>query len=177
MTKLVVFPRVFVVNSDKFRRTVEEVKKLGFNPLKHNFLIALQALLQISKSTWERKFNVFKQWGWSGEDTVSAFEKCPKFMMFSEHKITATMNFFVNTMGWKSSYIANRPVLLSYSLERRIIPRCSFLQALLSKGLNEKFSINLMLGSTEKEFFQRFVIPYEDPCLLKLYEEKLGLSE
>ncbi|XP_022764323.1 uncharacterized protein LOC111309562 [Durio zibethinus] len=132
-----------------------------------NFLVALQALLQISKSAWERKFNVFKQWGWSDEDIVSAFEKYPRFMMFSEHKVTALMNFFINTMGLKSSYIANRLVFLSYRLERRIIPRCSVLRALLSKGLIEKFSVNLMLMYTENEFLQRFVNPYGDPFLLK----------
>ncbi|XWS08071.1 hypothetical protein CRYUN_Cryun41cG0046800 [Craigia yunnanensis] len=144
-TKLVVHPRIFAENREKFRRTVEEVKKLGFNPLKQLFLIALQALIQISKSTWERKSNVFKQWGWTDEDIVSAFEKYPRCMILSEHKITATMNFYVNTMGWKSSYIANCPVLLSYGLERKIIPR--------------------------------FVTPYGDPYLLKLYEEKQGLLE
>lgn len=96
--------------------------------------------------------------------------------MFSE-KITTIMNFFVHTMGWKSLDIANRPVILSYSLERRIIPRCSVLQALLSKGLIKKFSVCLVLEYTEKAFLQRFVTPYEDPYILKLYEQKLGLSE
>ncbi|XWS75250.1 hypothetical protein CRYUN_Cryun01aG0069700 [Craigia yunnanensis] len=159
MNKLVVHPRIFAENHDKFRRTAEEVKKLGFNPLKQRSLIALQALIQISKSTWERKYNVFKQWGWTDEEIVSAFEKYPRCMIFSEHKITATMNFYVNTMGWKSSYIANCPALLSYSLERRIIPRCSVLQALLSKGLIEKFSVYAMLMYTEKDFLQRDLYP------------------
>ncbi|KAL4369671.1 hypothetical protein GQ457_05G009620 [Hibiscus cannabinus] len=175
MAEVVVHPRAFAVNHDKFRRAVEEVKKLGFDPSKYNFLTALQAFLQISKSTWERKSDVLKQWGWSNEVVLSAFEKYPRIMMFSEQKITATMDFFIHTMGWKALDIANRPVLLSYSLERRIIPRYSVLQALLSKGLIEKFNIYFMLASTEKEFLQRFVIPYEDPSLLKLYEQKLGL--
>nr|KJB49015.1 hypothetical protein B456_008G097700 [Gossypium raimondii] len=140
------------------------------------FLVALQALIQISKSTWERKFNVFKQWGWSDEDIVSAFEKYPRCMLFSEHKISENMDFFVNTMGCKSSYISNHPVLLSYSLEKRIIPRCSVLKALLSKGLIEKFNVNSIMVCTEKVFLQRFVTPFEDPYFLKLYEEKQTLT-
>ncbi|OMO50515.1 Mitochodrial transcription termination factor-related protein [Corchorus olitorius] len=51
MTELVRNPRKFIPNHDKFRRTVEEVEKLGFNPLKSNFLTAHQVLVQISKST------------------------------------------------------------------------------------------------------------------------------
>ncbi|XVE63667.1 hypothetical protein DITRI_Ditri07aG0038200 [Diplodiscus trichospermus] len=177
MSQLVFHSRIYAENHDKFRRTAEEVKKLGFDPLKQLFLIALQALMQISKSTWERKSNAFKKWGWTDEDIVSAFEKYPRCMILSEQKIIAAMNFYVNTMGWKSSYIASFPYLLSYSLERRIIPRLSVVQALLSKGLIEKFNVCSVMTYTEKEFLQRFVIPYEDPYLLKLYEEKLSLSE
>ncbi|OMO49589.1 Peptidase M10, metallopeptidase [Corchorus olitorius] len=87
MTELVRHPRNFILNHDKFRRSVEEVEKLGFNPLKSHFLEALQVLVQISKSTWERKLNVFKEWGWSDEDFVIAFEKYPRCMMLSEDKI------------------------------------------------------------------------------------------
>ncbi|KAE8706766.1 hypothetical protein F3Y22_tig00110388pilonHSYRG00221 [Hibiscus syriacus] len=175
MVELVLHPRAFVMNPDKFRITVEEVKKLGFDPLKRSFLTALQAFFQISKSSWDKKTNVLKQWGWSNEVVLSAFVKYPRFMMYSEQKITAVMSFFVHTMGWKALEIAKHPVLISFSLERRIIPRCSVLQALLSKGLIEKFNICFMLKCTEKEFLQRFVIPYEDAYLLKLYEQQLGL--
>ncbi|XP_022765523.1 uncharacterized protein LOC111310377 isoform X2 [Durio zibethinus] len=154
LAKLVVHPRIFAQNHDKFRRTAEEVMKLGFRPSKQLFLVALQALIQMSKPTWQRKFNAFKQWGWSDEDIISAFEKYPRCMILSERNVTATMNIYINTMGWKSSDIVNSPVLLSYSLERRIIPRCSVLQALSSKGLIEKSSVYSMVY-TEKEFLQR----------------------
>ncbi|XVF82937.1 hypothetical protein PTKIN_Ptkin16aG0091700 [Pterospermum kingtungense] len=174
-THLVIRPRMFAENHDKFRRTAEEVKKMGFDPLRQLFLIALQALLEISKSSWEKKSNVFKQCGWTDEDVVSAFEKYPRCMILSEHNITATMNFYVKTMGFKSSYIATHPALLSYSVERRLIPRYSVLQALLSKGLIDKFSASSLVCS-EKLFLQRFVTSFEDPYLLKLYEEKRGLS-
>ncbi|XVF82933.1 hypothetical protein PTKIN_Ptkin16aG0091300 [Pterospermum kingtungense] len=174
-THLVIRPRMFAENHDKFRRTAEEVKKMGFDPLRQLFLIAFQALIGTSKSLWEKKSIVFKQCGWTDEDVVSAFEKYPRCMILSEHNITATMKFYVKTMGFKSSYIAIRPALLSYSLERSLIPRYSVLQALLSKGLIDKFSASSLVCS-EKLFLQRFVTSYEDPYLLKLYEEKRGLS-
>ncbi|XVF82929.1 hypothetical protein PTKIN_Ptkin16aG0090900 [Pterospermum kingtungense] len=177
LSKLVNHPRVFARSHEKFKRTVEEVKKLSFNPLRKNFLIALQALLQLSKSTWEQKVNVLKQWGWSNEEIALAFGKSPNLMELSEHKIKAAMNFFVNTMGCKPSCIANRPVLLSLSLHKRLIPRWSLLQFLLSKGLIEKcISLQVLFESNEKKFLRRFVTPYGDPYLLKLYEEKLHVS-
>ncbi|XVF82934.1 hypothetical protein PTKIN_Ptkin16aG0091400 [Pterospermum kingtungense] len=177
LSKLVEHPRVFVASPEKFKRTVEEVKKLGFNPLRKSFLTALQALVQLSKSTWEGKVNVLKEWGWSNEEIALAFGKSPNFMELSEHKIKAAMSFFVNTMGCKPSCIANRPILLSLSLHKRLIPRWSLFQVLLSKGLIKKdISLQVLFESNEKKFLRRFVTPYEDPYLLKLYEEKLCVS-
>ncbi|XVF82927.1 hypothetical protein PTKIN_Ptkin16aG0090700 [Pterospermum kingtungense] len=125
LSKLVDHPRLFAGSHDKFKRTVEEVKKLGFNPLRQNFLSALQALVQMSKSTRDGKVNVFKEWGWSDEEITLAFWKFPFCMMLSECKIKAAMSFYVNTVGCKPSYIANCPVLLGLSLNKRLIPRWS----------------------------------------------------
>ncbi|OMP07123.1 Mitochodrial transcription termination factor-related protein [Corchorus olitorius] len=176
MTELVRHPRVFTLNHDKFRRSVEEVEKLGFNPSKSYFLTALRDLVQISKSTWERKLNVFKEWGWSDEEFASAFEKFPNFMMLSEDTIIKKMNFFVNTMNWKSSFVAHRPIVLGFSLGKRIIPRCSVLQVLLSKGFIKKPTSASFLICSEKDFLARFVTPYGDLHLLKLYKEKMSLE-
>ncbi|OMO87132.1 Mitochodrial transcription termination factor-related protein [Corchorus olitorius] len=176
MTELVRHPRFFTLNHDKFRRTVEEVEKLGFNPLKSHFLAALRVLVQISKSTWERKLNVFKEFGWSDEDFVIAFEKFPECMSLSEHTIIKKMNFFVNTMNWKSTFVAHRPIVLGYSLGKRIIPRCSVLQVLLSKGFIKKPASTSFLICSEKDFLARFVTPYEDLHLLKLYKENMSLE-
>ncbi|XVE68709.1 hypothetical protein DITRI_Ditri09bG0090900 [Diplodiscus trichospermus] len=144
MAKLVVQPRIFARNRDKFRRTVEEVKKLGFNSSKQLFLIALQALMQISKSTWERNSDAFS----NGVGPMKIF-----FLLLR----------------------TNFPALLSYSLQRRLIPRGSIVQALLSKGLIEKFNVCSVMMYTEKEFLQKIVTCYGDSCLLKLYKEKQGL--
>ncbi|XVF82914.1 hypothetical protein PTKIN_Ptkin16aG0089400 [Pterospermum kingtungense] len=120
---------------------------------------------------------VEEEWGWSNEEIALAFVKSPNFMELSEHKIKAAMSFYVNTMGCKSSCIAKCPVLLSLSLHKRLIPRWSLLQVLLSKGLIKKeISLQVLFMSNEKKFLCRFVTPYEDPYLLKLYEEKLGVS-
>ncbi|OMO49467.1 Mitochodrial transcription termination factor-related protein [Corchorus olitorius] len=80
--------------------------------------------------------------------------------------------------GLRSSYVANRPRLLGFSLEKRIIPRFAVLQFLSSKGLiKNNVSLAKVLGPNEKKFLQMFVIPYADPDLLKLYKGKLGISE
>ncbi|RVX22211.1 hypothetical protein CK203_001519 [Vitis vinifera] len=83
-------------------------------------------------------------------------------------------------MGRESSLIARRPVLISHSLEKRIIPRYSVVQVLLSKGLIDKdFSLPTVFQSTEKMFLHKFVNVYKEeaPQLMKLYQEKINLAE
>ena len=70
----------------------------------------------------------------------------------------AKMDLFVNKMGKESSLIARRPLLLSYSLEKRLIPRYSVVQFLLSKGLiNKDLRFKSVFESNEKMFLHRFV--------------------
>ncbi|XP_059630164.1 transcription termination factor MTERF8, chloroplastic-like [Cornus florida] len=172
-------PRAFIKKPDRFNEVVEDVKKIGFNPSKFQFVMAVKALRSMSKSTWKRKMEVYEKWGLSEEETMLAFTRQPGCMMISEEKITAVLNFYVNTMGWESSIIVHRPELMSCSLGKRIIPRCSVLQVLLSKGLIKKpVSADRLLRSTESLFLKKFVTCYEEaPQLLKLYQEKLELSK
>ncbi|XP_059627288.1 uncharacterized protein LOC132270100 [Cornus florida] len=167
------------LNPDRFNEVVEDVKKLGFNPSQAHFVIAIKALTSMSKATWKRKMEVYEKWGWSEEETILAFTRRPMCMMVSEEKIMAVLNFYVNTMGWESSRIARCPRLMSFSLGKRIIPRCSVLQVLLSKGLvKEPIHADALLNSRESLFLKKFVTCYEEeaPQLLKLYQQKLELS-
>ncbi|XP_059654564.1 transcription termination factor MTERF15, mitochondrial-like [Cornus florida] len=174
-------PRAFIMtNTDRFKEIVEEVKKMGFNPTKMMFGAAIHALRAMSKSTWEKKVEVFKKWGFSEDDILVAFRKHPRFMEASEDKIIGLMDFFVNRMGWESSIVARRAKLVSLCLERRIIPRCFFYQILLSKGLIKKgLGLIQMLDSTESYFLKKYVKKYEEeaPELLKLYQDRLNLSK
>ncbi|CAL5395651.1 unnamed protein product [Camellia sinensis] len=174
-------PRSFIMKPDEFKKIIYEVKEMGFDPSRKHFVLAVHALTSMSKSTWQRKVEVYGKWGWSEEQTILAFGKNPWCMMASEEKIMAVMNFYVNTMGWESSRIARRPKWISLSLEKRIIPRCSVVQVLLSKGLIDKKRLSLatLLESTESLFLEKFVIQYNEqaPQLLKLYQEKFSLQK
>ncbi|XP_059652926.1 uncharacterized protein LOC132300020 [Cornus florida] len=170
----------FTANADRFKEMVEEAKKLGFNPTTIMFGAAIHALRAITKSNWEKKVEVYKKWGFSEDDILVAFGKQPRFMVVSDDKIMGIMDFFVNKMGWDSSVIVRRPVLVCLSLERRIIPRCLVYQVLLSKGLIKKdFGLFKMMESPESYFLQNYVKKYEEeaPELLKIYQEKLNLSK
>ena len=171
-------PRTFISNSSNFRRVVEKVAEMGFPASQFNFVLAVHVSLAISKSTWQSKVNSYKKWGLSEEDVLRAFRKYPMCMAFSEGKTTTCIDYIVNKLGWKPYIVVERPVILGLSLKKRIIPRCSVFQVLVSKGLVEnKVNISALLLSSEQKFLEKYVMPYEneDLELLKLYKKQLSL--
>ncbi|KAK8555988.1 hypothetical protein V6N13_070060 [Hibiscus sabdariffa] len=134
----------------------------------------------MSKSTWERKFDVYKKFGWSEKEILEAFKKYPLVMAASEDKIKAAMDFLVNVMGFRASSVAKLPHVLGLSMEKRIVPRGLFVKDLMSVGLVKKeLGLSMLFRSPEKLFLERFVYCYEERKaseLLKLYNEKLKLA-
>ncbi|XP_022927133.1 uncharacterized protein LOC111434072 [Cucurbita moschata] len=169
-------PRVFLVNTVRFKEIVEDVKEMGFNPLRLKFVLAVFAMRAMSKCTWRKKVEVYKKWGWPEEEILVAFRRHPWCMMASEDKINGIMDFFVNKIGCETSYVAKRPAVITLSLKKRIVPRGFVYQVLLSKGLIKKdVNLPMVFESTESRFLDKFIDPHKEliPGLLKLYKEKL----
>lgn len=173
-------PGAFSLRSNvRFEDAVSRVKAMGFDPLRTNFLLALQVVRGMNESTWRRKVDAFGKWGWSEEDVVLAFKRNPGCMTMSESKIAAVMDVFVNEMGLDPLYMARRPTMMMLSLQKRIVPRCWVFRVLLSKGLiRTTRSLNGFLGVPEKLFLEKIVTANlgRAPELLDLYNEKMGLT-
>ncbi|KAJ1414241.1 Transcription termination factor, mitochondrial/chloroplastic [Sesbania bispinosa] len=159
-----------------FKKVVEEVMELGFNPKSTLFIVAVRA--KVMKVMWKRRINLYNKWGWSEEIAVSAFVKYPWCMLASRNKIEAVMEFWVNHMGWDSMVLAKYPILLMMSLEKRIIPRAFVLQFLQSRGLIKDVILLTPFRVTENEFLQKFVNRFEEEAtqLLKLYTDAMQVA-
>ncbi|KAK2646006.1 hypothetical protein Ddye_021201 [Dipteronia dyeriana] len=159
-----------------FKEVVEEVKEMGIHPLRSQFIVAIGIKTALSRPLWESKVSLYKMWGWSEEECLEAFRRHPRFMQHSEDKIMAAMDFFVNKMGLKSSYISKHPIFVDYNLPKRLIPRASVFQFLLTKGLIKSKHARLvaLFNYSEEAFLKKFVNSYDEaPQLLKLYKDKL----
>ncbi|KAK6945942.1 Transcription termination factor, mitochondrial/chloroplastic [Dillenia turbinata] len=161
----------------EFVAACDEVMKMGFDPRKTGFVVAVRVLGGRSgKLSFERKLKVYESWGWSKDEVLMAFRKYPQCMMLSVEKIQEGMDFFVNEMGLYCPMIANNPHILVYSLEKRIMPRCSVIKTLTMKGLLQKnVCFSSVLIVTENVFLSRYVRKYEDklPQLLSVYRGKI----
>ncbi|XP_016652495.1 PREDICTED: uncharacterized protein LOC107880139 [Prunus mume] len=171
---------VLMVKHERFGVVVGKVKEMGFNLEKATSVSALRVLCGRHKSVWNRSWELYRSWGWSDDDILSAFRRYPQCMIHSEKKVMEVMDLLVNNMGWPSRKIAQYPVVLSLSLKRRLIPRCSVVKVLFLKGVMDE---NLHLGSVllpvEKHFLEKFVTAYlkEIPQLLNVYQGKVEFQD
>ncbi|XP_020414035.1 transcription termination factor MTERF6, chloroplastic/mitochondrial [Prunus persica] len=169
-----------MVNPEKFGQLVGEVKEMGFNLEKSTSVNALCALCGKNKLVLNRSREVLKTWGWSEDDFLSAFRKNPLSMIVSEKKLMQAMDLLVNKMGWSSGMIAKYPVVLGLSIEKRLIPRCSVVKVLLSKGfINGNLNLGSLLKPAEKQFLESFVNGYlgKVPELLSVYQGKVDIQD
>ncbi|KAL5708794.1 hypothetical protein ACHQM5_019551 [Ranunculus cassubicifolius] len=173
---LVSQPQVLLRSVSRFSEIAEQVKKMKFDPSQYRFLAAIYVLSAMSKSSFEAKFDVYKSWGWSEDQVQCAFQKHPYCMTLSEKNIMSTMDSLVNKFGYAPSYIAEQPIVLSYSSEKRIIPRCSAMQILFRNGKVKQSTTTLysFLQLQEDVFFKKYISRFEKevPELLSAYQGK-----
>lgn len=171
---------VFFQRSDLFAEKAKKLIDLGHDPTKLVFVQGLAATMQMSESTWQHKTEIYKRWGWSDKDLELAFIKTPVFIRYSEEKIMNVMDFLVNKIGICSSTVARNPILLTYSLEKRTIPRSLVVRFLQMKGfVKEELQMTTYLPMSEKLFLDRYVTKYQEkvPQLLDLYQGKMDIKE
>ncbi|KAG4921033.1 hypothetical protein JHK82_049971 [Glycine max] len=170
---MVHFTGVAYMKHSKFVEAVNKAREIGCDPSKMVFMHAVRLLLTTSKTLWDSKFEVYERWGWNHEMALRAFVKSPNFMMLSEETYTKKMTFLVKDMGLPSEDIAHYPQVLTYSFEKRIIPRFSVIKILCSKGLLKKdLHFSSFMCLTEENFLKKFVIKFQDdlPLLSDVYK-------
>ncbi|TKY54135.1 Mitochodrial transcription termination factor-related [Spatholobus suberectus] len=168
-----------VLCSSNLLKTVEELKQMGFDPSTSYFSVAMLAKRTVNKTRWGEKIDTFKRWGWSQEQVLLAFRRQPYCMLSSTDKINAVMSFWVEQVGFNSVELVKAPGIFLLSLQKRIAPRASVVQFLISKGWLEK-DANLITPFflTEKLFLEKYVKRFKEDSshLLKLYEEKMSIE-
>ncbi|XP_037497476.1 uncharacterized protein LOC105635070 [Jatropha curcas] len=182
--QLSVTPTFICLKSGKFSGAVKKVIGMGFDPLNISFAGALRVIIQLKSKTLKRKVDAYSRLGLSEEEIFSAFRNFPLFMTLSEKTFTNKMDFLVNKMGWQPAVVIKFPIVLCYSLEKRIVPRCSIVRVLILKGLIKlDISLKYILQSSEKNFLDMFVSKYQeqvaefsDVLLEKIEIAELGLS-
>ncbi|XP_050379805.1 uncharacterized protein LOC126797178 [Argentina anserina] len=168
--------------TDKFKENVENVISMGIRPSAPTFMKALYVMSVLDELKWVQRVEIYKTaFNWTEDEFFLAFRRYPMFMSLSEKNVFNKMDFLVNSMCWKSGSVAGYPHVLTYSLEKWIIPRYLVLRVLLLKGLmtKEVFSLPGTLSSSKIFFLEKFVIKYQKqvPELLDIFQGKMSLAD
>lgn len=172
---IVTWPRSLSFRVDIFGDAIREAKELGCEPTSKSFIYALNSIVSVSKSKWESKRKVLMSFGWSERDFLMAFRASPFFMTASEKKMKQSMEFYLTKACLQLTDLVRRPLLFKISLERTVIPRCSVLEVLMSKGLiNKNVDVVLALSMTRKRFEDKFLACFKEDCpeLIQAYYAK-----
>ncbi|KAH9293965.1 hypothetical protein KI387_040830, partial [Taxus chinensis] len=73
--------------------------------------------------TLEKKLKIMESIGLLEHQIKEILEKDPRFLCLSRDKIEKNMNFLTNTAGLHSSIVVKYPLLLGFSVEKRLKPR------------------------------------------------------
>lgn len=169
-------------DADKFKENVNKVMSLGVHPSSFIFVKALYVISVLDESKWALRMKFYSKYGWTEDNLMLAFRKNPIFMVVSEKTFSSKVDLLVNKMGLQPADVSEHPTVLTYSLEKWIIPRCSVISVLLLKGLIKKgeFSfVGTALMGRKNQFLDRFVMKYQEqvPELWSIFEGKMGLVD
>ncbi|KAF3533066.1 hypothetical protein DY000_02041571 [Brassica cretica] len=166
-SKFVEALRIVYQMSDK---TVEDkvnlYKRLGFSVedvwemfKKYPFLLA------ISEKNIMNSFETFMRLAFTRDEFVRMVKHCPQCIGLSSELVTKKTEFLVNTMIWTVEDVVSNPAAFGYSLEKRIVPRCNVIKALVFKG-NGIPSVGYVLVCTDEVFLNRYVRKHDDKELV-----------
>ncbi|KAL6134664.1 hypothetical protein ACLB2K_066892 [Fragaria x ananassa] len=166
----------------KFKENVERVISMGISPSSSSFMKALYVISAVDELKWVQRMEVYKTtFSWTEDDFFLAFRKNPMFMGMSEKMVLSKIDFLVKRMGWEPALVGASPSVLTYSLEKWTIPRCSVIRVLLLKGLIMKgeYSLGGTVTTSKSYFLDRFVIRYQEqvPELLNIFQGKMSLAD
>ncbi|XP_019092284.1 PREDICTED: transcription termination factor MTERF2, chloroplastic-like [Camelina sativa] len=111
--------------------------------------------------------------GFSRDEYVMMVKCFPQCIGYSAEMVKKKTEFVVKKMNWPLKDMTLFPQVLGYSMEKRIVPRCNVVKALMSKGSlgSELPPMASVLACTDQAFLNRYVVKHDDKQLPVQYKE------
>ncbi|XP_074589806.1 uncharacterized protein LOC141845648 [Curcuma longa] len=151
-----------LTDTARFNEAFDKIKKMGISPKKTTFARALGVLAILPKKKWEERVQDFRVLGWSQDHFWEAFARQPRILRISTEKIRKIAKFVEEKLAWTPEYTATYPIVLSMSLEKRLMPRYAVLHILMHKGLIKPGFTGNQFQISDKSFLLKFVIKNQD---------------
>ncbi|CAN4116358.1 unnamed protein product [Withania somnifera] len=171
-------PNFLKHNTKKLEEMLHRVQKeVGISPDSAVFLHIVNVLTSLSQETVDKKFGIFKSFGWSDSHILTMLQKLPYCVRLSEARIQTSLTFLMKEARYNSACIASLPALLTYSLEKRVIPRYEMWNLVNEKNLiKSRHKFSTVIKWPEPKFREKYVVlvKAELPDLYDLYIKRIG---
>ncbi|XP_058187004.1 transcription termination factor MTEF1, chloroplastic-like [Rhododendron vialii] len=156
-------PGLFFQQEPALRDLILRVLDMGFSVNSRMLVHAVHAVSGISGETFSRKFEMFRSFGFSMDECMDMFRRAPRILTTSEDNLKFKIDFFLNDIKLDRCALVSGPNCLTYSMEKRVIPRYRVLQVIKSKRLLQKGPRFLsVLCLSEEEFLRKFISSFRD---------------
>lgn len=153
----------FITRSiESMEEVLRRAKELGFASESPMFGLAVSSLSSIGSVRLKEKMEFFEGYGWSQEEFLLAMKKAPFFIHLNEVNVREKMEFLVGRVGYEKSCIVSNPLLLMFSLEKRLKPRYCVMELLKLNGLDGKWTFSSMVRLPEKRFVDQVLLCYKE---------------
>ncbi|KAF0903557.1 hypothetical protein E2562_027983 [Oryza meyeriana var. granulata] len=157
-------PRLLTTNPDRLRVMVAHAEHVGVCRGSRMYRHAILAVAFISKEKIATKMQFLeKTFRWSDAEVRIVVSKLPVVLRISEDRLNRVSEFLISEVGLEPAYIAYRPAMLTYSLERRLMPRHCVLKYLKENGLLQSDrSYYGAVKVSEEVFVDKYISPFKD---------------
>jgi mTERF domain-containing protein len=152
-------PGILSAKLERVQAMVACAEGLGVPRGSGMFRIALHAVAFLSEEKITAKMEHLKNTlGWSDAEVGTAVCKAPMLLTGAKDRIQRVSEFLLSEVGLEPAYIADRPAMLSYSLEGRLRPRYYVMKFLKECGLlHRDRDYYAAVKSTEKVFMEKYI--------------------
>ncbi|GAB2245501.1 hypothetical protein Droror1_Dr00000994 [Drosera rotundifolia] len=176
---MLMYPRLYGLKTSSLEALIGRVEgKLGIRVNMSMFRYGLSALSRMSAEKLDAKFGALRSCGWDDSNILILVRTNPLVLTKSGLALKSAVGYYMKELGYHPKFIAARPALLSYSMEKRVRPRNVVLQVLKDKNLiKESFVLYKSLSISEYEFLKRFVDPFKKsvPDIYEVYKNYLRI--
>ncbi|XP_010515018.1 PREDICTED: transcription termination factor MTERF4, chloroplastic [Camelina sativa] len=168
------WPFFLKFSENKIIQTFETLKKCGL--VKEEVLSVLKTRPQCIRASEKKildSIQTFLDLGFSRDEFKLMVMRYPNCTAYSAEMMKKKFEVLVKKMNWPLEALVLLPAVLGYSLEKRIVPRCNVIKALMSKGLigSENPPISSVLVCNDQIFLNRYVMKHNKlvPKLMAIF--------
>ncbi|XP_010454678.1 PREDICTED: uncharacterized protein LOC104736405 [Camelina sativa] len=151
----------------KIIQTFETLKRVGLTEEEVRLMVKrYPECVGTSEEKIVKSVETFLELGFTKDEFALIIKRHPQCVGLAADSVKKKTEFLVKTMGWSLKVVASTPIVLGFSLEKFIFPRCNVIRVLVTKGLiDEVPAISTVLTSPKLKFLKLFVEKHKSVSL------------